>query len=152
MLIGDLGESKDLHEFVKLEIPVSIPFGNNLPYDLVIDCCGRLYKVQVKTISRVSDSGVLNFELSQSVYLRNICTSNDSICYSLEDVDLFFLYCVETDDCILIENKDTKGMKSISFRHKDNPPKNGQTQGVHFVEDYSVLKTFDRMGYILGGS
>lgn len=46
--IGNMTESVILSEFQKLEIPVSIPFGRNEPYDFVIDTKDGFKSVQVK--------------------------------------------------------------------------------------------------------
>ena len=45
---GNIGEAIMLAEFIKRGIQVSIPFGDNARYDLIIDLNGKLYKVQVK--------------------------------------------------------------------------------------------------------
>lgn len=148
MKIGDVGESKALYEFLRLGIPVSLPFGNNCQYDMIIDCCGTLYKVQVKTISSPKDEKFY-FELSKSVYRRGMGLSNGRKEYSLEDVDLFFLFCVATGDFCLVENKELLGAKSICFRSKGNLPLNCQKSGVRYIEDYTLEKTFQKMGYTI---
>ena len=45
---GNKAESVILSEFVKHNIPVLLPFGDNEKYDLVIDLEGKFYSVQVK--------------------------------------------------------------------------------------------------------
>ena len=45
---GNIGEAIILGEFVKRNIQVSIPFGDNARYDLVADFNGKLNKIQVK--------------------------------------------------------------------------------------------------------
>jgi PD-(D/E)XK endonuclease len=47
-LIGDKSVAIVLAELVKREVPVSLPWGDNQRYDLVIDV-GRLFRLQVKT-------------------------------------------------------------------------------------------------------
>lgn len=150
MVIGDLGESKALYEFQKRDIPVSLPFNQNLPYDMIIDCCGNLYKVQVKTKSRMNDKGILKFEVSQSAYKnKSVFNSNGTVPYSKEDVDLFFLYNVESDTCMLLRYEDLNGKMNFLARFKNNPPINNQICGINYVEDYSIDRTFERMGYCI---
>ena len=47
--IGNIGEAKAISWLVEHGISVSIPFGDNERYDLVIDNNGSLERVQVKT-------------------------------------------------------------------------------------------------------
>lgn len=145
-VIGDTGESKAIFEFTRRGIPVSIPLGNNLPYDLIIDdCCGSLYKVQVKTISSIRN-GKMHLSLTRTYYLRN--SGNGDALYTKDDVDLFFLYCLENDDCILVPFKDVQGLSEANFRYTNNPPLNTYPK-VRYVEDFYIERTFERMGYII---
>lgn len=50
---GDISEARALFEFQRLGIPVSIPWGDNLRYDMVIEVNNRLYKVQTKTANEI---------------------------------------------------------------------------------------------------
>jgi hypothetical protein len=47
--VGDETEARVLGEMIAAGYSVSIPFGDNDRYDLVIDDDGRLYRVQCKT-------------------------------------------------------------------------------------------------------
>lgn len=46
--IGDIAEINITAKFLEQGIPVSIPYGDNCPYDLIIDVDGLLLKVQIK--------------------------------------------------------------------------------------------------------
>jgi hypothetical protein len=46
---GDESESKIIHEFVSDGYSVSIPFGDNDKYDLIVDSGENLYRIQCKT-------------------------------------------------------------------------------------------------------
>lgn len=46
---GDVTETQFLHELVTAGYGVSIPFGDNDPYDLVVDSGDELVRVQCKT-------------------------------------------------------------------------------------------------------
>ena len=50
--IGNETEAKIIHELVAHGHSVSLPFGDNDKYDLIIDDAGRLYRVQCKTAWR----------------------------------------------------------------------------------------------------
>ena len=42
---GDIGEAKCLAKMIELGIPVSLPFGDNQRYDMIIDVNGELKKI-----------------------------------------------------------------------------------------------------------
>ena len=46
---GDETEARILHELISYGYSVSLPFGDNDKYDLVIDDAGDLYRIQCKT-------------------------------------------------------------------------------------------------------
>ena len=52
---GNLGEAIAICELSKLGYSISIPLHTNLPYDLVADKDGVLYRVQVKSTSVQKD-------------------------------------------------------------------------------------------------
>ena len=51
-MVGNLTEINCLKAFTELGYGVSIPFGDCLRYDLVVDIKNKLYKIQCKTASR----------------------------------------------------------------------------------------------------
>lgn len=52
--IGDTTESRIIHELVRRGYLVSVPFGDNSKYDLVVDDEGSIYRIQCKTAWRTS--------------------------------------------------------------------------------------------------
>lgn len=62
---GIIGETRAIYEFEKRGIAVSIPFGDNLPYDIIIDVNGSLYKAQIKTSSDTNNE-VTNFTIKRT--------------------------------------------------------------------------------------
>lgn len=46
---GILGEARVLSKLLSAGFSVSVPFGDNSPYDLIVDTGTSLYKVQVRT-------------------------------------------------------------------------------------------------------
>lgn len=46
---GDETEARVIHELVSCGYSVSLPFGDNNKYDLVLDAGGELYRIQCKT-------------------------------------------------------------------------------------------------------
>lgn len=135
--LGTIGESVILAEFLKHGINVLIPYGDNLPYDLVICINNIFYKIQVKTTEQVVDDCMV----------FNICKSNPytkkNVKYTKEEVDYFALYCVETNWCGLISINEC-GVKEL--RIKTQPPKNNQLDKSKLADDYilnkQIIKTF----------
>ena len=59
--IGDLAELKVITDLTERGFDVSIPFGDNCKYDLIVDINGSLKKVQVK--ARSTRNNVISVEL-----------------------------------------------------------------------------------------
>ena len=105
--IGDIGESIALYKFTECGIKVSIPFTSNVPYDYIIDCNGDLYKVQVKTTKTVKDYK-MKFEINRTNPYRGKTTQ-----YTADEIDLFFLHCIENEWCGLIGVEDCTSKQLI---------------------------------------
>ena len=129
--IGNIGEAVAVAEFTKRKIPVLIPFGQNLPYDLVIDFGGKLRKVQCKTANEVKDDGsVMRFY----IYRTNGFTGEHKK-YQKDEVDLFFIYCVENGFMGLARRDKQPGSE---IRVRMSPPKNNVKKGVHMYYEYNI--------------
>lgn len=129
---GIIGQAKVLAEFESLGIPVSIPFGDNLPYDLIIDYKGKLYKVQVKTSSQERE-GKTEFGIKKN----RINTKENYITYYQEnEVDFYALYAIKRNKIYLVPFEEA-GTSSIAIRYEY--PKRSQT-GIKMEDDYSIEK------------
>ncbi len=63
--IGDLSAAKTLSRLLECGYAVSLPFGDNLRYDLVADDGLQLLRVQCKT-GRLDSKGSIKFPVSSS--------------------------------------------------------------------------------------
>jgi hypothetical protein len=90
---GDTTETAILFALTKKGYTVSIPFGENCRYDLVVDIEGSLKKVQCKT-GRLHNGCVIFRGCSQ-----NISSGRRSY---IGQIDFFGVYCLEIDRCFLI--------------------------------------------------
>ena len=100
--IGLIGESLAITEFVKLGIPVYLPFGENTKCDLIIDIANKLYKCQVKTTERIiNDKFSVKLEI-----IRSNKTSNKSIYYTEEDINYFIIVCLENNFVGMLDIKE----------------------------------------------
>lgn len=134
--IGDIGEAQAIALFTKKQIPVSKPLTNNVRYDLIIEKDNKLYRVQVKSTANIKD-GKMEFATKTTNYTKGTWSSNH---YSKNEVDIFFLYCLENDWCGLFipDNEDIPTTLFI----RTMPPKNNQKVGIRLMEDYSFDKQF----------
>lgn len=132
---GNIGESIALAEFVKRNITVSIPFGDNARYDLIADFNGKLNKIQVKYCNqKISENNSISCPCSSSL---NHTTNKIYTTYENE-IDYFVFYLAEWDKILLVPIQDIGTKKSIVFRL--DKPKNNQGN-CNFVENY----TFDKI-------
>jgi hypothetical protein len=129
--VGDIAESRILHEAKSLGFGVLTPFGDNLPYDMVIDTGEDLIKVQVKS-GRITKGGVRfnTSRISQRV-------SNEETPYSEDEVDGFAVYCDEIDSCywVPIEEANTSNMKlRVEETNHDHP-------AINWAESYKFKES-----------
>lgn len=129
--IGNIGETIALSEFAKRGITVLIPFGQNVPYDLVIEINNKLYKIQCKTTQKLIDGCKMRF---------NICRTNGFTgthnTYTEEEIDFLCLYCIENDYIALVPIKEVLNQRDFVIRI--TKPKNNQTYGIHMADDYTL--------------
>ena len=131
---GNIGESIVLAEFIKREIQVSIPFGDNARYDLIAEFNGKLNKIQVKYCNQLSTTGSVSCPCASSTNH----TTNKHLSTYENDVDYicFYLACWDVVTIVPIEQIGTK--KTISFRL--DKPKTTNQFNINLVEDYSFDK------------
>ena len=130
--IGNIGESRVLFEFVKREIPVYLPFGDNETADLLAEFNGKINKIQIKTITIINKNNALEFPTS-----RRPVGNNTRIAYNEEEVDYFVFYCLELDKILLVPYKEVMNNKT-SFTIKLDKSNNKKS---HYIEDF----TFDKI-------
>jgi hypothetical protein len=89
--VGDISEIMVLAELVKRDYTVSVPFGDNDPYDLIVDIEDELYRVQVKT-GWIEDDCV-RFKTASKTTVEGTPRTND---YDTGDIDAFAVRCKDT--------------------------------------------------------
>lgn len=110
--LGNIGESVTLAKFVRLNVPVYIPYGDNEKADLIAEFNGRLNKIQVKT-SEFSKNNKISFNLLSH-------TKSGIHMYNELEVDYFSLYNLQENILLLIPIEKVKGRKTISFNISEN--------------------------------
>ena len=133
---GNVGEAKCLAKMVELGVPVSIPFGDNERYDMIIEHNNHLEKIQVKYSSCQEREGSITFKVVSSTNH----TTNKHLSNYDNDVDAFLLYNSLNDEIYYLPIDILNGKKTITLRME--PTKNGQTKNCLFTADYLVENFF----------
>ena len=97
--LGNIGEAVAIASFVKYDIPVYLPFGDNEKADLIAEFNGRLNKIQVKTSVKASDGRMIFDLTSRTTHRHNGSTHK----YTPNEIDYFFCYNIERDKSSLIK-------------------------------------------------
>lgn len=131
---GNIGEAVVLAEFVKRNIQVAIPFGDNARYDLIAEFGGKLNKIQIKYCSEIQNDSVVCKCASSTNH-----TTNKRYTSYQNDVDYICCYLQPWDTVVIIPIADVGNKKNFNLRL--TTPKNNQQVNVHYVENY----TFDKI-------
>ena len=131
-MIGDIGEAVLTAEFLKHNIPVFKPVGDNLPYDLLVFINGKYKRIQVKTTENIVN-GTMIFQTNITNPFKKTRRK-----YTTEEVDIFGLYCLENNFVGLLKIEDCSSTDTII---RVNPAKNNQTKRVRYKDNYA----FDKM-------
>ncbi|MCP4341342.1 MAG: hypothetical protein GY799_21265 [Desulfobulbaceae bacterium] len=126
---GDVTEVQCLLFLIKLGYNVSIPYGENCPYDLVVEINNKLYKIQCKTSRVIGDGSTICFKCCSTQ--KN--TSRIRAKTYIGKIDYFMTYYNGT--CYLVPISECgKSEKTLRFE----PPKNRMLKGISFAKDYEL--------------
>lgn len=126
--VGDISEIAAIYAFGKNGYRVSIPFGENNRYDLIVETPkGSLARVQVKT-GRLRDGAILF-----SCYSSHIHRGGALRRY-VGEIDLFAVYCPQTDAVYIVPIEDVDEVHQCSLRVA--MARNGQTSRVRSASHY----------------
>lgn len=120
---GEMGELIALAEFAKHRIGVSVPWGDEHPFDLILYWKGRLFRAQVK--SAKPRKGYTRFCLSSQ-------NSTRYHTYTTADCDVMAL--CDYEKVYLLGPDEFSGRANFSIRTE--LARNRQTKGTHWHEDY----------------
>ena len=138
--IGNISESKVLARALELGYEVSVPFGDNARYDLILDAEGTLTRAQVKT-GRLKE-GAIQF---QSCYIADRYSRKD---YTEQDIDVFAVYCPENDTCYVVP-VGLCASRATSLRL--HAARNNQKQGIRLAKDFEFNGAVAQLGERFGG-
>lgn len=115
---------------------VSIPFGDNARYDIILDAGQELLKIQIKTASLATDTN--------DTYIIKTCSTginqhkNKIKPYTIDEIDYIGTFINNRVYLIPIENC---GKKEKRLRFV--PPKNNQNAKCNMAQDYEAEKILE---------
>ena len=127
--IGELSEALILTEFLKRNIPVSLPWGDNQPYDMIIDYKGDLYKIQCKTGRSIKEGESFTISFRSTYSNKN----HTYVKYYNETIDLFAAAYENKVYLIPITN-----VNQTAIQLRLIPCKNNQNKGINWAKDYEL--------------
>lgn len=128
---GTLAETKVVADLYNKGFSVASVVDDLLPFDLIcIDSKYNLYKIQVK-YCRLKN-GVITLPLRR-------CMSNKTLqytrYYTIQEVDVFAIYCPDIDECLYIKSDILESFKNV-FIIRVNKSLNNNKKRSHFREDF----------------
>ena len=127
---GNITELDCLLAFVKSGYKVSIPFGEDCRYDLVVDINNKLYKIQCKT-SRALPNPEDGFKFKTKSVVITAHGAKEST-YSRDEIDYFAT--MYEGQCYLVPVDECGKEKALRFRY----PINGQKKGISLAINYTL--------------
>jgi hypothetical protein len=127
---GEVGEAMILADLQRQGHGVAIPFGHDLPFDLIVvrQEDGALEKVQCKYTT--SDGRVILAKVTSS-------SAWVSHRYTKDEVDWIAIYDATTNQCFYLPSYEWDGQIMVNLRLM--PTANGQLKGVRFARDFVRL-------------
>jgi hypothetical protein len=125
--IGQLSEIMVMAALARAGYLVSVPFGEDHRYDLVVEKDGVLSRVQVKT-GRLR-KGAIVF----SCYSSHTHRDGPSCRPYVNEIEFFGVYCPELDSAYLVPIEDAA---RLSGALRVDTPRNGQTRKVRWASPY----------------
>ncbi len=114
---------------MKRGLDVSIPFGENVSYDLITDDGKNLDKVQCKTGSLKEGVIIFNTVSTRSNYSEVSGQDYEG------KIDKFMVYCPDNQSIYDIPIEDAS---KSEMKLRVETPKNNQKKGINWAEDYEI--------------
>lgn len=129
--LGDKGVFKAILDLHDKGYFISNPMTEHAPFDLIIWKDGKCQTVQVKA-RNVNSKGVVTINFRNSYCNTKGVVTKD---VNKDYIDLYCLYCVDTDKCYYFNPKDF----SVTVTFRVLPPKNGQTKNIRLLKEYQNI-------------
>lgn len=140
---GNIGETKLIYELTKRGLQVSIPVGDNAPYDLVVEINNKLYKLQVKYSDEKEQNGSISSPIcSKNLKIKSMKAYNKAKTYK-DYIDLIAIYYKAWDEVVIIPFEEIKNNLNICFRKEKT--KNNQSKNIHYIQDYTIDRLLEKI-------
>lgn len=126
--VGEKTEAAILNCFIQKGIPVSIPWGNNRRYDLIIEVDGKLLKAQCKT-GKYS-KGVVSFPTASKSGGKKRKTY-------IGQIDCFLVYCETLSKVYKVNIEEVPNRNTMTLR-VDPVKKFAPESTINWAKDYEV--------------
>ena len=131
---GDLGVFKVMSRLSELGYTILQPLTEHSAFDLVAYKDSDFYRVQVK-YRKKRDNGTVTVKLCTSWADRH---GNHERFYDMSEIDVFAVYCPDSDECYFINTAYLKGLHSFALRL--DKPRNPVKSRIRFARDYTSLQ------------
>jgi len=141
MQIGKAGEYLVCADLCMMGL-IAYPSEQGLPYDVIIDCEGKLLKCQVKTTLKPREIPQRNTKTMAYIFNIKRNGKNNKNRYSKDDVDVFALVSLDTMTVGYLTNKempDTINIRVDSLRGTYHDEK-GYQDYLRVIEEYKTEK------------
>ena len=128
---GDLGVLKAQVDLAEQGFAIFIPLTEHAPFDLVAYRDKEFLRIQVKYRS-IDKHGTISAQFRSTWNDRNGTHYKD---IDKNEVDIFCIYCPETNECYYINPKEFN--KSVQLRIMDT--KNKQTSNIRFASSFRTI-------------
>lgn len=135
--LGTLVEHQCIVSMLELGHHVSVPVGESMPYDFILDFRGRLFKIQCKHAALSKDSKSFTISLEKNVSTR---TQIRTTRYTSDEVDYFCTYV--NGVCYLIPFENC-GSKTLRLAIPDNLQISHVCWAVEYEASYILQKLVD---------
>lgn len=123
---GDIGLANVILDVTNKGYFLFLPFSDTTNVDMVIaDVHMKLYRIQIKYIS-IDNSGVLNIVTSSVV-------NGKKIPVDLSKIDIWAIYCPQTNEVYYVSTKELIGKKVLSLRIVESKI---NKNNIHYAKDY----------------
>ncbi|HEY4196882.1 MAG TPA: group I intron-associated PD-(D/E)XK endonuclease [Mucilaginibacter sp.] len=129
-LKGNKAEAVVISAFVKKNIPVLLPFGDNEKYDIVIEVAGVFKSVQIK-YGRFKN-GCVEADIKHRIGFKRIKYSNYK-----GKVDYIAIWCEDNDKVYLLDSLYFSN-KTRALLRIDHPKNNSSHTTVKWAKDYEI--------------
>lgn len=129
---GDYGEIMIIADLMKRGYQVSMPYGHDTLYDLVVDREGKLERVQVKYTK--STNGSIPVRLGHD--RKN---KNGPKRYSAKEIDWIAVFDESTGRCYYVPSSEFADGDFFLLRLRLSKPKNNQEKGIRLAENYNDI-------------